>query len=200
MKVALGVKTHSGWAALVALGGNRKAPQVIGRIRMELVEAADASWAKQPYHAAEHLNINEARGLVARGIESADRLAIREMQRAMALTRGMGHEPVACGVLMAPAMPGWTVDEILAVHVRMHKAEGVLFREAIARATGFCRLRLIAIPEKELEQRAERALAAPRDRLRKAVADLGRAVGPPWGKDQKDASLAAMLALASASG
>jgi len=28
-------------------------------------------------------------------------------------------------------MPDWSTDEILAVHVRMHKAEGELFRDVL---------------------------------------------------------------------
>jgi hypothetical protein len=30
----------------------------------------------------------------------------------------------------------------------------------------------------------------------KTIAALGKSVGPPWGKDQKEATLAAMIALA----
>jgi hypothetical protein len=33
-------------------------------------------------------------------------------------------------------LKAWSVDQILAVHVRMHQAEGVLFPDAIARAAG----------------------------------------------------------------
>jgi hypothetical protein len=92
-------------------------------------------------------------------------------------------------------MPDWTVDEILAVHFRMHKAEGVLFRDALTRAAGSCDLRLVRVPEKQLDENAERALGASMNSLRKTVASLGKSVGPPWGKDQKDAALAAMIAL-----
>jgi len=92
-------------------------------------------------------------------------------------------------------MPDWTVDEILAVHFRMHKAEGVLFRDALARASGACGLQFLGIPEKQLDAEAERALATSVNRLRKTIASLGKSVGPPWGKDQKDAALAAMIAL-----
>ena len=42
---------------------------------------------------------------------------------------------------------------------------------------------------------AERALTKPAGNLRKTIASLGKSLGPPWGKDQKDASLAAMIAL-----
>ena len=92
-------------------------------------------------------------------------------------------------------MPDWTVDEILAVHFRMHKAEGVLFRDALALAATVCNVRLLAIPEKQLDEHAERALATSVNSLRTTIASLGKSVGPPWGKDQKDASLAAMIAL-----
>jgi len=35
----------------------------------------------------------------------------------------------------------------------------------------------------------------PAGALQKTIAALGRSAGPPWGKDQKDAALAAMVAL-----
>ncbi len=102
---------------------------------------------------------------------------------------------VACAVLMGDPMPEWTVEEILAVHFRMHKAEGVMFREALARAGGACGLKFVGIPEKQLDQHAQRALATPASRVKKTIALLGKSVGPPWGKDQKDAALAALIAL-----
>jgi hypothetical protein len=195
MQVAFGMKAHSGWAALVVLGRRNGALQVVDRRRMELVEPKDTSWAKQPYHAAEHLNANAARDVVRRGVEAARRIAVREMRAAVKQAGESGHEVAAAAVLTAQPMPEWTVDEILAVHFRMHKAEGVLFRDALVRAVGACSLKLVAISEKQLDPHAERVLAAPIGRLRQTVASLGKSVGPPWGKDQKDATLAAMIAL-----
>jgi hypothetical protein len=195
MKVAFGMKAHSGWAALVVLGTHSGELQVVERCRMELVEKDEASWAKQPYHAAERLNAGDGRDLVRRGLEAAHRIAIREMRTAVKRAREAGHEVAACAVLMVDPMPDWTVDEILAVHFRMHKAEGVLFRDALARAARACGLRLLHVPEKQLDEHAERALTTSLNSLRKTIASLGKSVGPPWGKDQKDASLAAMIAL-----
>jgi hypothetical protein len=195
MKVAFGMKAHSGWAALVVLGKRSGELRVVDRCRVELVENDEASWAKQPYHAAENLNTGEARDLVKRGLEVARRIAVREMRAAIKRTRQAGHEVTACAVLVVDPMPDWTVDQILAVHFRMHKAEGVLFRDALARAITACGVRLLAIPEKQLDEHAERALATSVNSLRKTIASLGKSVGPPWGKDQKDASLAAMIAL-----
>jgi hypothetical protein len=195
MKVAFGMKAHSGWAALVALGRLDGKLQVIDRRRMELVESVDASWAKQPYHAAEELERAEARILVKRGIETARRIAAREMRAAAKRARDNGHEVVACAVLLGEPMPDWSVDEILAVHFRMHKAEGVLFRDVLARAAVKCDLRFVGVPEKQLAQRAEETLGTSSSSLGKTIAALGKAAGPPWGKDQKDAALAAMIAL-----
>ena len=195
MKVTFGVKAHSGWAALVALGTRSGELQVVERRRMELVEADEASWAKQPYHAAERLNAGDARDLVRRGLAAARRIAVREMRAAVKHARDTGHEVAACAVLVGDPMPDWTVDEILAVHFRMHKAEGVLFRDALTSAASACGLRLLGIPEKQLDEIAERSLATSVNDVRKTIASLGKSVGPPWGKDQKDATLAAMVAL-----
>ena len=195
MRVVFGLKAHSGWAALVVLGASGDELQVVDRCRMELVERDEASWAKQPYHAAEHLNAKDARDLVRRGLVTARRIALREMRAALKRAREAGHEVSACAVLVVDPMPEWTVAEILAVHFRMHKAEGVLFRDALARAATACQLKLLPVPEKQLDEHAERALSTPVKVLRETIASLGKSVGPPWGKDQKDATLAAMIAL-----
>src|SRR5713101_341739 len=108
MRVAFGLKAHSGWAALVVLGTRSGELQVVDRCRMELVEAGDASWAKQPYHAAKRSNPGEARDLVKRGLESARRAAVRETRTAVKRARAMGHEVAACAVLVVDPMPDWT--------------------------------------------------------------------------------------------
>ncbi len=195
MKVSFGLKSHSGWAALVVVGTQSGRPTLVDRSRLELVDEADASWAKQPYHAAENLRPDRARILVRRGVRSAHRNAVREMRRAVRRAREAGHQVAACAVLMGDPMPDWTVDEILAVHFRMHKAEGVLFRDALARASEACGLRFVAVPEKGLIEHARRRLATQASFLRETVASLGKSAGPPWGKDQKDAALAALIAL-----
>ena len=192
IKVAFGFKAHSGWAALVVVGQNGGDTVIIDRRRVELVEH---EWAKQPYHAAEDLKSAPARNLVKRGIEEAQRNAIRVMQAAIERETTRGNEVSACAVLVGDPMPDWTVEEILAVHFRMHKAEGVLFRDVLARAAESCGLRLVEIPEKQLTDFAEKVLSAPASTVAKKIAMLGKSVGPPWGKDQKDATLSALVAL-----
>jgi hypothetical protein len=191
-KISFGFKAHSGWAALIVVGGSKEKPEIIDRRRVELVEE---EWAKAPYHAAEELEIKEARLLVRKGIQSAHAIAKRQMKKLLKRHQKLGHEVTACAVLMGTPMPDWSADEILAVHFRMHKAEGVLFREALAAAASYCELRFVPIPEKELSEFAERSLKTKANVLTKKLAELGKEIGPPWGKDQKDSTLAALIAL-----
>jgi hypothetical protein len=179
MKIAAGFKAHSGWAALVVIGSSSDGFVVVDRRRIELV---DEIWAKQPYHAAEDLPPEEARRLVKRGIDAAHRIGEREMRAFVKRCSDAGHKIAGCGVLAGTPMPDWTIDQILAVHVRMHKAEGVLFPAALIAAANACDLNLVTIQEKQLPINA-------------AVAALGKLAGPPWGKDQKSAASAAMIVL-----
>src|SRR5512146_323870 len=137
MRIAFGLKAHSGWAALVAVARRDGDFEVADRRRIDLVEEA---WAKQPYHAAEGLEPGAARALVERGIAAARQNAVLELRATLRRERERGNEVAACAVLVAEPMPDWSIEEVLAVHFRMHKAEGVLFRDALARAAKACGL------------------------------------------------------------
>ena len=192
MKVAFGFKAHSGWAVLVVVGKERDELVVVDRRRVELVEH---TWAKQPYHAAEGLESQAARELVTRGVDAAHRIALVEMKAALKRERERKNEVAGCAVLVGTPMPDWNTDEILAVHFRMHKAEGVLFQNALVRAAEKCKLNTLPVLEKELMVQASHQLRTRADVLVKQIADLGKSVGAPWGKDQKDATIAALIAL-----
>lgn len=194
MNVAFGMKAHSGWAAVVVLGEQNGDFVVVDRRRIELVED---EWAKQPYHAAEGLKPELARDLVKRGIDAARKNAVREMKAALKRELERKNRVKGCGVLVGSPMPNWNVDEILAVHFRMHKAEGVLFRDVLVQAAKECGLKAVEVPEKELFIHAERVLKTPANELAAQITALGKSAGPPWGKDQKEAALAAMIALRS---
>src|SRR4029077_18066019 len=121
------------------------------------------------------------------------RVAAREMRALVERSKKGGHQIIGCAVLVGTPMPEWTIDQLRSVHVRMHKAEGVLFPAALTSAAETCGLNVIAIPEKSLEARAEESLDLAVALT--TVAALGKSVGPPWGKDQKTATLAAMIVL-----
>lgn len=192
MKVAFGFKAHSGWAALVVLCKQAGEVAVVDRRRIELV---DEPWAKQPYHAAEGLERQAARDLVKRGIDAAHRLALREMRAAVKREHDRKNEVTGCAVLVGTPMPDWNTDEILSVHFRMHKAEGTLFQNALVRAAEECKLNALTVLEKELMVQASSQLRMRSDLLANKLVGLGKTVGAPWGKDQKDAALVALMLL-----
>src|SRR5262245_18140014 len=107
MKVAFGLRAHSGWAALVSVGMSHGDFVVSERRRIELV---DEAWAKQPYHAAEDRAGPAAKQTVKKGIGSVHRIARRELTSAVKRENAAGNEVVACGVLMGEPMPDWTVE------------------------------------------------------------------------------------------
>ena len=78
MKVAFGMRAHSGWAAFVVVGRRDGNFLVVDRRRLELVEE---EWARQPYHAAEDLKAPAAREVVKRALAAADRIATRRWKR-----------------------------------------------------------------------------------------------------------------------
>lgn len=80
-------------------------------------------------------------------------------------------------------------------HALIHAAEGLLFREAIARAAVACGLEVHAMQESDLLEVAAKAWHARPDSIRKWLAELRRTVGAPWTTDEKLATLAGLLAL-----
>ena len=124
----------------------------------------------------------------------------REVKAAIKRERERENEVVRCAVLVGSPMPDWSTDEILAVHFRMHKAEGALFQHALLRAAEKCKLNTLPVPEKELMTQARSQFRSETDQLVKKIAQLGKTLGPPWVKDHKDATLAALMTLAREAG
>jgi hypothetical protein len=103
-----------------------------------------------PYHAAERLPPQDASHLVARGVAMAQRIAVREMRAAVERERARENDVIACAVLVGAPMPDWSTAEIVAVHFRMHQAEGVLFKDALMRAATSLDVRAVRVPQNPL--------------------------------------------------
>lgn len=191
MRVAFGLKARTGRAVLVAVGGDVLEPRFVERSQLQLLP--DGAWA--PYHAAEALEPADARESVRRSIMSANRLATKCISEAVRRFAEAGYELAGCAVLVGTGMPDWSTDEILAVHVRMHQAEGELFRDVLVAAARACGLEPTMLAGKSALDDAAKILGHTRARLDARLATLGRAAGPPWGKDQKEAAAAALVAL-----
>ena len=78
----------------------------------------------------------------------------------------------------------------------LHTAEGELFRGALYHAAEGYGLSVTGVKEKELNTRGATELGVSPDDMRLRLTEMDRSVGPPWGQDQKLATLVAWLALA----
>ena len=183
MRVALGFRAHSGWAAAVAAGGGLDAPRIVDRRRITIADPEMAG-SKQPYHAAAEIPFAEAEALVRKAIDSSRALASEAITATLKQLRLAGHEVVACGIVAGSGKPLPPLDRILASHPIIHTAEGEMFREALVWAAGDCGLPAATVREKEMD-------AAALGRLQ----GLGKLLGPPWTQDQKYATVAALYAL-----
>jgi len=192
VRAALGLKARTGRAIFVALGGSADSPRLVERGEMKLLPEG----AFAPYHAAEHLAPAAAEASVKRDIADAHRLAESGIRAARELAEKAGHPVKGCAVLVGKGIPKWTTHDILAVHVRMHTAEGELFRDVLVAGAKACGLRPKTLPEKTALDEAAKALGIGRAKLDALLTALGRQAGPPWGKDQKEAAAAALVALA----
>jgi hypothetical protein len=192
---ALAFAPHSGWAALVAVAGDVRAPEVVLRTRVEMTDPR-LEGAAQPFHAAEGLPLARAETLIARYRESAAAMAVEAVRAAVADLRGRGCTPRAAGILSSAGREGATLEAILASHALIHTADGNHFRAALAEAARLSGLSVVRVPQKDVPERAGRALARPAPKVIADVAAMKKQCGPPWGADQKAAALLAWTLLA----
>jgi hypothetical protein len=191
MDAALGLKARTGRAIVVAVGGTVNRPLLLARGEIALLPEG----AIAPYHAAQELQGARARKHVADCIATAQRMAAAGIRERVSKLAHEGHRVLCCGVLVGPPLPDWSCEEIIAVHVRMHQAEGVLFREAIVAGATACGLKLVRLREKTALEDAAQAMRMTTGDLAGCLALLGRSAGPPWGQHQKEAAAAALAAL-----
>jgi hypothetical protein len=196
MRIAIGLKPRTGRAVMVMVGGEPSSPVFFESREIALLPPGDFA----PYHAAEELPRARQQECVDRAIAAAHRLAEGHLREAMRRCKAAGHDAEDCGVLVGKGIPRWTTEEILAVHVRMHAAEGELFREVLVAAARACRLSLATLPDKSAFEAAAASLRMKPARLQATLAGLGKAAGPPWRKLEKEAAAAALVALAAPRG
>ncbi len=193
-RTALGLRAHSGWAALVAVSGTRGSIEVLDRLRVEL-SASKTSGPKQPYHEAEGQKLEKARQIVTRYAEEATRLATEALGSVLAHLQHQGHNVGKCGLLVGSGRPLPDLESILASHALIHSADGELFRNGLAGAAKEHGLEVVRVQEKRAIAETASRLRLEAGDLERRVAALGKALGPPWTQDQKLATVAAWLAL-----
>jgi hypothetical protein len=173
MRCALGFLAHTGWAAVVALTDE---PRVIHRARIEIIAGGD----RFVYHAAEKLSPSLAEKRVHAAVADAQE---RTREAIAALHKEL--RVAACGVIVGRTQILPPLDAILRSHAMIHTAEGVLYRHLLLEAARELGIATLAIP----------AATVAKHKERKRIDALGKSLGPPWAKDQKESALAAWLAL-----
>ena len=178
----VGFTTHSGWAAAVVVTAE---PAVAERRRVLLT---DRELPCRPFHEAAELDPAAAAEVVAEATRTAAALAERELDRLAA-----AYDVEAVGIV-APAgsvREDLPLAEILRAHGRFHAAEGELYRDVLLDAAAARGIPVSVLPRKDAAGRAPLGPAR--------LTALGRALGPPWNRDHKDAVVAAVLATPTAS-
>jgi hypothetical protein len=175
LKATVGFRARSGWAVAVAVAQGA----VIDRRRIELCDCLVAGSA-QPYHAVAKKPLPEAEAYLKRcsGISAA--MAEAELRKFMADLAAGGYRIAGCSILLASGRPSSDLAKILGSHPMIHTAEGEFYREAIREGCRRCGLRVDGIKERELCSRIDE------------TAGLGKALGPPWRRDEKLCCLAAL--------
>lgn len=152
--------------------------------------------AAQPYHAVEGRPLAEATRRIADYKRSADALAYEAVRSVVQELKARGYAPLRSGILQSSGREGASLAAILASHALIHTADGNHFRDALAQASRRSGLDVVPVPQKTLAELSSEVLGEPATKLQATVQGFKKAVGAPWGADQKAAALLAWMLLA----
>jgi hypothetical protein len=181
-RAAIGVRLHSGWAAIVTVAGIPPKIEILDRRRAEICDLTKPG-SKQPYHFVEELNLAAAQKHLDECKEASERMATAALRDIVERHRIMSATILLAAGRVLPALP-----EILASHALIHTAEGEFFRRAIREACTNLNVPVHTVREREI------AALTPIEWQRK-ISEIGKKIGPPWTQDQKLAALGACLIL-----
>jgi hypothetical protein len=194
-KAALGFRSHSGWACAILLGGPKTGPRIIVRRRVTLCDPSIVG-SKQPFHEAEHMAFPRAAAFIEKCTASSAALAHRELKDLASAAKSSGVEIVGCGLTTASGRPLPDLKAVLASHSLIHAAEGEFYRNALARACERTGIKVSRVKEREVAIWTAARLNMTDGTLKAQLAEWGKSLGPPWTADEKLATMAAWLALA----
>jgi hypothetical protein len=193
-RAAIGIRTHSGWGALVAVANNAGSLEVIERQRVTIT-APGTRGGNQPYHFAKSLELPEAEKFLDDCFIASHRLALAAVRQLVDELRGQ-YSVMGSAVLLASGRSLPPLSKILASHALIHAAEGEFFREVFSKACGSLDLPVTGFREHNLDECVQTTFGKQATRVCRQISSLGRSLGPPWTRDQKMATLAALLVLA----
>jgi len=191
---AIGVRMHSGWGALIAISIRGGAVEMVERRRPVIVPSGIRG-GKQPYHFAKSLEPTEAERFFGEYFEASKHLASGAIRDLIGEFDGR-YRVAGAAILLASGRTLPPLPNILASHALIHAAEGEFFRQVFSKACENLDLPVTGFRERDLDECLAAAFGKAANKTRQQVSALGRRLGPPWTQDQKMASLAALLVLA----
>lgn len=191
-RVALGFKVRTGRAALVVLGGACDAPEILVKTRVDVAVTFEEGAV---YHAAESQPLVAVRALV----QKSERAFVERATRALeALLEPLGARVVGAAMAAPEEKVLPPLEQIMKAHPLWHAAEGELYRRVFAEASAAVGARAVRVPAEELASSVAGAVKISEAKLQARLSAMGKAAGRPWAAEQKEATLAAWLALAGA--
>jgi len=190
MYVALGLKVRTGRAAVVAVAGPAKTSRIVGKTRIDVAVSFEEGAV---FHACQELPSDKAR----ERIESSRRIFTKRAEEGLAaFVAELSLKVRAVGMGVKAIKPLPPLESILKSHPLVHAAEIDLYRSVFGDACSAVGTRPAMYPVDALTKRIAAALAWTTARVAVHLAAMGKASGRPWAAEQKEAALAAWLALA----
>jgi hypothetical protein len=190
-KAALGFKPRTGKSTVIAVSGKADAPVILVKA---LAQVAFTFEEGAIFHVAQEKPFATAGGFL-RDAEHAFVTRAREE-----LARIIGSDMEIVGAVLAAPLPKKLppLESILKSHPLVHAAEGELYRRVFAEACSALGAQPQRVPAEELASRVGKAVGLSPTKVAAHLAAMGKASGKPWAAEQKEAALAAWLALATA--
>jgi hypothetical protein len=187
----LGLEVHTGRAVVVLLAGTFETPEIVLRHQIDLADP----WIREsmhPYHQSLRKSGSADEEAQRRGCEAARRTSVQVIRAFVDDIRGHHFEPSAATIVArSVADPGRTRG----AHARAHAEERKLYREAVEAALRGRDVEVVTLVENTLRAVAAQRLGRGTRELAAALKAFSRNVGTPWRAPEKNATLAAWLAL-----
>jgi hypothetical protein len=188
----IGFRVKSGWASAVLLTGPIEAPVVRDAAVIELSDPMIPA-SKQPYHAGMGVARKEGPAL-DRLLASINAYSQRSLAALLNRYGTITHSLLEAGVVVGSDCDPATITN---PHIRVHSAEGRLFRTVVEQALAHRGIPSSTYVESMLLAHAARVLRRSPVQLKEAVARLRPVAAERWRAEEKIAALAAWLLLAS---
>jgi hypothetical protein len=191
-RAVIGLRVKSGWATAILLTGPIEAPVVRDAAVIELSDPVVPA-SKQPYHAGMGVARKEGPAL-DRLLASINAYSQRSLAALLNRYGTISHSLSEAALVVGSNCDPSTITN---PHIRVHAAEGRLFRTVVEQALTRSGIPSSIFVERMLLAHAAQVLRRSPAQLKEAVARLRPVAAERWRVEEKVAALAAWLLLPS---